>query len=242
MSRQHALSKTIALLLVVFGAILATQPVEAEDGLKIGIIGAGRIGGNLGELWAKAGHQVFLSSRHPQQLKNLAHSIGPNARYGFPREAALFGEIILISVPYGALPQVGRDYAEQLKQKIVLETGNPFPGRDGDMAVSARAKGTGISSAEFLPGVRLVRAFNTIPYYDLRSEAHRSGNRVAIPIAGDDQKALSVAASLVKDAGFEPVIVGPLSRAQEFDVGSAAFARALTAEQLRQALGLALDQ
>jgi hypothetical protein len=147
--------------------------------------------------------------------------------------------VILISVPYGALPQVGRDYAAELKGKVVLETGNPFPGRDGDMAVAARAKSTGIASAEFLPGVRLVRAFNTIPHYALRSEAHRAGERIGVPLASDDEAALKIAAQLVRDAGFEPVVVGGLARAKEFDVGTAVFGQALTARELRRALGLA---
>ena len=219
--------------------VLGGQPLAfGEDSLKVGIIGAGKIGGTLGELWAKAGHRVFLSSRHPERLKDLAERIGPNAQYGFPREAATFGEVVLISVPYGALPQVGSDYAKELEGKVVLETGNPFPGRDGDMAQAARQKGTGVASAEFLPGVRLVRAFNTIPYYDLRSEAHRAGDRVAVPLAGDDKSALNVAKSLVEDAGFEPVIVGSLDLADRFDVGTSVFAQALTAQELRRALNL----
>ncbi len=106
------------------------------------------------------------------------------------------------------------------------------------MVHEARRKGTGVASAEFLPGVRLVRAFNTIPHHALRSEAHRSGERVAVPLAGDDPEALKIAARLVEDAGFEPVIVGPLARAKDFDAGSPVFARALTARALRQALGM----
>jgi predicted dinucleotide-binding enzyme len=211
----------------------------ASTALKIGIIGAGRIGGALGELWVQAGHEVLLSSRHPERLKPLAERLGAKAHVGTPREAATFGEVVLISVPYGALPQVGRDYAAELKGKVVLETGNPFPGRDGDMAVAARAKGTGVASAEFLPGVRLVRAFNTIPYSALRSEAHRAGERIGVPLAGDDEAALEIAARLVQDAGFEPVVVGGLARAKEFDVGSAVFGQALTVRELRRALGLA---
>lgn len=232
--------RVITLLSSVLLVVLTGLTVNAsEHNLKIGIIGAGKIGGTLGELWAAAGHSVFLSSRHPEQLKPLAEKIGTNAQYGSPRQAAAFGEVVLISVPYGALPQIGSDYGQELEGKIVLETGNPFPGRDGDMAVTARAKGTGDASAEFLPGVRLVRAFNTIPYYDLRSEAHRSGSRVAVPLAGDDDKALDTAVSLVRDAGFEAVIVGPLSQAEKFDVGTSVFAKALTADELRQSLELA---
>ena len=238
------LSRRTFLRMAVTGLALAGLPFigrtagAEKRSLKIGIIGAGRIGGTLGELWVKAGYEVLLSSRHPDQLKPLAARLGPRARAGFPREAATFGEVVLISVPYGALPQVGRDYAAELRGKVVLETGNPFPGRDGDMAIPARDKGTGVASAEFLPGVRLVRAFNTIPYYDLRSEAHRKGERVAVPLASDDQAALEIASRLVEDAGFEPVVVGPLARAREFDVGSAVFAQALTARELRRALGI----
>ena len=219
-------------------AAAAPAAARPEAPLKIGIIGAGHIGGTLASLWVRAGHEVLVSSRHPDQLTGLVRSLGPRARAGTPREAALFGDVVLISVPYGALPQVGRDLRTELSGKIVLDTGNPYPQRDGDMATEARRKGTGVSSAEFLPGVRLVRAFNAINSGDLASEAHRSGERVAIPLAGDDGQALEVAQRLVRDAGFEPVVVGPLARAREFDVGTAVYTRLMTAAQLRQALGL----
>jgi 8-hydroxy-5-deazaflavin:NADPH oxidoreductase len=206
--------------------------------LKIGIIGAGQIGGTLARLWVQAGHEVLLSSRHPQELQPLAQSLGPRARVGTPREAAQFGDVVLVSVPYGALPQVGRDLKAELAGKVVLDTGNPYPDRDGPMAVEARAKGTGVASAQFLPGVRLVRAFNAINAGDLRSEAHRSGAPVAIPLAGDDPEALAIAQRLVRDAGFEPVVVGPLARAREFDVGTPVYTVLMTAPQLKRALGL----
>ena len=135
--------------------------------LKIGIIGAGRIGGTLAQLWVQAGHEVLISSRHPDELKPLAQSLGPKARVGTPSDAATFGDVVLISIPYGALPQVGHDLSHELAGKIVLDTGNPYPERDGDMANEARRKGTGVASAEYLPGVRLVRAFNAINYKDL---------------------------------------------------------------------------
>jgi predicted dinucleotide-binding enzyme len=83
-----------------------------------------------------------------------------------------------------------------------------------------------------------VRAFNAIFYENLISEAHRAGERVGIPIAGDDAQALEVAQRLVRDAGFDPVVVGPLSRAREFDVGTQVYTQVLTAAQLRKALGL----
>ncbi len=221
------------------GLPLAARAAGAEQrSMKIGIIGSGKIGGTLAELWAKAGHELLISSRHPDQLKEFAARLGPKVRAGTPREAAVFGEVVLISVPYGALPQVGRDYAAELKGKVVLETGNPYPSRDGDMAHAARAKGTGVASAELLPGVRLVRAFNSLPHWELKSEAHRKGEKAAIPLAADDKAALGIAQRLVEDAGFEPVVVGPLSRAKEFDVGAAVYGRAHTARELRRGLGL----
>ena len=234
----RVLSTTAAVALMAWTAAAMGAAPAAEAPLKIGIIGAGHIGGTLASLWVKAGHEVLVSSRHPEQLKGLASSLGPRARAGTPREAALFGDVVLISVPYAALPQIGRDLRTELSGKMVLDTGNPYPQRDGDMATEARRKGTGVSSAEFLPGVRLVRAFNAINSGDLASEAHRSGERVAIPLAGDDGQALEVAQRLVRDAGFEPVVVGPLARAREFDVGTAVYTRLMTAAQLRQALGL----
>ncbi len=234
----RVLSITAAVALMAWTAAATGAAPAAEAPLKIGIIGAGRIGGTLASLWVKAGHEVLVSSRHPEQLKGLVSSLGPRARAGTPRAAALFGDVVLISVPYAALPQIGRDLRTELGGKMVLDTGNPYPQRDGDMATEARRKGTGVSSAEFLPGVRLVRAFNAINSGDLASQAHRSGERIAIPLAGDDGQALEVAQRLVRDAGFEPVVVGPLARAREFDVGTAVYTRLMTAAQLRQALGL----
>lgn len=221
---------------------IARATTAAGQGpLKIGIIGAGRIGGTLGEHWVKAGHQVFLSSRHPESLKTLVDRLGPAARAGTPRDAAAFGDVVVIAVPYGAVPQIGRDLAAEMRGKVVLDAANPFPQRDGAAAEEARRKGTGIASAEHLGGVRLVRAFNTIPAGVLRGEAHRTGDRVAVPLAGDDREALEVAARLVREAGFEPVIVGPLERAREFDPGTPVFGKGLTARELRRNLGLGPD-
>ena len=237
---MSSIAKTGLWAVLTAAVALAPASSRAADAApaKIGIIGTGKIGGTLAELWVKAGHEVLISSRHPEELQGLAKSLGPKARAGTPREAAVFGEVVLISVPYGALPQVGKDLQNELKGKVVLDTGNPYPERDGEMAVEARRKGTGVASAEFLPGVRLVRAFNAISHRNLRSEAHRAGEPIAIPIASDDKQAMAVAARLVKDAGFEPVAVGPLSKAKTFDVGSPVYVQLLTAPELKARLGL----
>ncbi len=231
-----AVAASVALAGIPLGARVAAS--ANGPSMKIGVIGSGRIGGTLGGLWVKAGHEVMFSARNLDPVQELAASLGPMAHAGTPKEAAVFGDVILISVPYGALPQLGRDLAADLKGKVVLDTCNPNPGRDGDMAVAARAKGTGVASAEFLPGVRLVRAFNTVGSGALRSEAHRAGDKVAVPLAADDEPALKIAIQLVQDAGFEPVVVGPLARAKEFDTGTPVYGKALTAAELRRGLGM----
>lgn len=240
-STHHPRRRGLLAAALAAGALAALPRFATAQapGLKIGIIGTGRIGGALAEHWAKAGHELMISSRHPEELRPLAARLGAKVRVGTPAEAAAFGEVLLISVPYGALPQVGRDYAAQMQGKVVLETGNPFPSRDGEMAGPARAKGTGVASAEYLPGVRLVRAFTSVPHTAVQGEAHRPGERIGIPLAADDPAALKLAERLVRDAGFEPVVVGGLARAREFDAGTPVFGRAMTAAELRQALGLA---
>lgn len=205
--------------------------------LKIGIIGTGRIGGALARHWVGAGHEVFMSSRHPEELQGLAAELGPRAQAGPPREAAAFGDVVLVSIPYAAMPQVGNDYAAELNGKIVLDTSNPVERRDGAMALEAQRKGAGIATAEFLRGARVVRAFNCIPAATLANDANRRPERIAIPIGGDDAEALAVAERLVSDAGFDPVIVGSLAATRRFDLGQPLASRQFTAAELRRELG-----
>jgi len=224
--------------LLPFTVTAADPVVKTQNPMKIGIIGTGEIGGALARHWGAAGHQLFISSRHPEQLQALAEEIGPNVKVGTPREAAAFGDVVLVSVPYHATPQVGRDYAAELKGKVVLDAGNPYPSRDGEMAVRDRQRGTGVASAEYLPGTRLVRAFNAINSGPLEREAFRKPVRIGIPLAADDPEAMKVAVQLVSDAGFDPVPVGKLARAREFDYGTPVYVRGMTAAELRQQLNL----
>jgi 8-hydroxy-5-deazaflavin:NADPH oxidoreductase len=237
-SDQRSLRFLAKLAMAAAMAVLAamtTQPTSAAEPapLKIGIIGTGKIGGALATHWAKAGHELLISSRHPEELQDLAKSLGPKVRVGTPQQAAAFGDIILLSVPYAATPQIGRDFAKELAGKVVIDTGNPYPQRDGAMAEEARRKGTGVSSAEFLPGVKLVRAFNQISERNLKSESNRKPERYAIPIAADDAGAIRVTTRLINDAGFDTVVVGPLARAREFDFGTPAYGKLTTAADLR---------
>ncbi|MDH5535987.1 MAG: NADPH-dependent F420 reductase [Betaproteobacteria bacterium] len=203
----QAAAATLALSSLPFAACAASA---ASGKMRIGIVGSGRVGGTLGTIWANAGHTVMLSSLDLEHDKALAASIGANARAGTPREAAAFGEVLLISVPYHALPRVGKDLGALLKGKIVIDTCNPFPGRDGEIGAWAQEKGAGLASAELLPGARIVRAFNAVGSARLPEAAKREP-RAGMPIAGDDAKAIEVASSLVRDVGYEPVLIGPLA-------------------------------
>lgn len=234
--RRRALRSAAGLLLCALP--FGTRAADAGKGLKIGVIGSGRVGGTVGTLWVKAGHEVMFSSLDLEHDRKLAGGIGAGARAGTPKEAAAFGEVLFFAVPYAALPGLGKNLAAEIKGKIVLDASNPVPGRDGAMAKEALAKGTGVASPEFLPGARIVRAYNEVSYVRMREDAHRPGERLGIPIAGDDAQALKTAARLVRDAGHEPVIVGGLAHAREFDYGSAVFGRPMTAAELRRALGL----
>ncbi len=227
----------LAALLPLAASAADAVPKTAKP-LNIGIIGTGDIGGALARHWDAAGHNLMISSRHPEQLVDLAMEIEPNATVGTPKEAAAFGDVVMLAVPYGALPQIGKDYAAELKGKVVMDAGNPYPSRDGDMAVRDRQRGTGVAVAEYLPGVRLVRAFNAINAGPLAKEAFRKPERIGIPLASDDAAAMDVARQLVSDAGFDPVPVGKLARAREFDYGTPVYVRSYSAAELRKAFNL----
>jgi predicted dinucleotide-binding enzyme len=220
-------------------ALAAALPYEAwsadsaAQSLKIGVIGSGRIGGTLGDLWLKAGHEVMFSSLDLEHDKALAARLGGKARAGTSKEAAAFGDVILVAVPYSALPQVGRDLGSLLKGKVIIDASNPIVPRDGEMAVAAREKGAGVASAEMLPGARIVRAFNAIGYSRLPTFSQRQGERTAMPIAGDDANAIAVASRLVRDVGLEPVVIGPLAMGKYLIPGTP-LAGEHTPEKIRQ--------
>jgi predicted dinucleotide-binding enzyme len=207
----------------------------------IGIIGAGNIGGALGALWIKAGHPVMFSSRNPEELGDLVAKLGPLAHAGTVAQAIAFGNVLFVAVPYAALPQIGSDYRDALKGKIVLDATNAVPTRDGDaITKEADGNGIGITSQKYLAGTRLVRAFNITGAGVFTKESNRPDPKMAIPIAGDDAEAVRVAEGLVHDAGFEPVLVGKLADARKFQQrGGPGYGQVGTAAELRQKLGLA---
>jgi hypothetical protein len=227
---------------ILLGAALrpAGAVAQGTSGAKIpiGTIGAGHIGSTIGGLWVKSGHKVFFSDRHPEKLNDLVASLGPSAQAGPIPQAIAFGDVVLITVPYSAIPQIGRDYGAALKGKIVLDTCNAVPGRDGPVADEVEQNGVGVTSQKYLPGTRLVRAFNTMSYMYFAEQANRPDPKLAVPIAGDDDEAVRVAAGLVRDAGFEPVIVGKLADARLFQRGQPGYGQRVTAAELRQKLSL----
>jgi len=233
LTRRTLLAAGAASLVATPGALMAQTAKP-----KIGFIGAGRIGGTLAKFWTEAGYQVMLSARDLGPVKELAAQLGPNAQVGTPAQAAAWGDVVVVTVPYGALPQIGHDYAAQLKGKIVLDTCNPSLARDGDMAKDGLEKGTGVMDAIYLPGTRLVRAFNAIRFDDLAADAHHPGELIGIELAADDPQALAVAKQLVTDAGYEPVVVGGLATAKKFDTGTPVYPKAIPASQLRTMLGV----
>jgi predicted dinucleotide-binding enzyme len=220
----------------------AFQPVGARaqgaSPTRIGIIGSGHIGGTIGGLWIKKGHPVAFSSRHPEELKPMVAELGSLAQAGTVEEAISFGDVLFIAVPYGALPQIGKDYSAAMKGKVMLDACNAVSARDGAVADEVEQNGIGVTSQKYFPGVRIVRAFNTMSYMIFAREANRPDPKLAIPIAGDDAEAVQVAARLVRDAGFDPVIVGKLADARRFQRGQPGYGQQVSAAELKQKLSL----
>ncbi|MGB6809939.1 MAG: NAD(P)-binding domain-containing protein [Pseudolabrys sp.] len=211
---------------------------QGSSPTRIGIIGSGNIGGTIGGLWVKKGHSVFFSSRHPDELKDMVAKLGSLAQAGTVEQAVAFGGVLFIAVPYGAIPQIGKDYSAAMKGKVMLDACNAVSSRDGAVADEVEQNGIGVTTQRYFPGVRIVRAFNTMSYMVFAREANRPDPKLAIPIAGDDPQALQIAASLVRDAGFDPVTVGTLADARRFQRGQAGYGQQVTAAELKQKLSL----
>jgi predicted dinucleotide-binding enzyme len=235
--RRLLLAGSVIALVAAPGA----QKVLAQAGTKmrIGVIGSGRLGGTVGGLWVKAGHPVLFSSRHPEELKDMVAKLGPLAKAGTVSDAIAFGDAVLIAVPYNALPKIGEENRDALAGKIVLDACNAVAARDGaELRGEVDRNGIGVTSQKYLRGAHVVRAFNTLSSTILAREANRPDPRLAIPIAGDDPQAVQVATELVRDAGFEPVVVGKLAAASRFQQGTPGYGQNVTPVELRRTLSL----
>jgi 8-hydroxy-5-deazaflavin:NADPH oxidoreductase len=172
--------------------------------VRIGVIGAGRIGGGAARLLARAGHEVLLSfSRDPERLRAQAEEVG--AKAGTPAEAAAFGDVVILAVPWPAIDEA-IEQAGSLDGKVVIDTTNPY-GRGGWEIPEGRTS-TQVNQ-ERLPGAKVVKSFNTLTAGFQQEAAGRTGaERVAMFLAGDDAEAKRLVAGLIDDAGFDPVDLG----------------------------------
>ena len=207
--------------------------------MRIGVIGSGMIGSTLAELWVKAGHEVMLSSRHPEALKPLTGKLGAGATAGTPAEAVAFGTVVLLAVPMKAVPEIATSLGQAFEGKVVVDAGNAYEARDGKAARDAAMHPLGSAgwAAAQVPGSRWVKAFNTVGFKVLASEAHRQGDRIGIPLASDDAEAVEAAAQLARDAGFDPVIVGGLERGKEFEPDTRPYNTGMSGPNLRRVFG-----
>jgi predicted dinucleotide-binding enzyme len=181
--------------------------------MKIGIVGAGNIGGTLAALFTRAGHQVALAnSRGPETLADTVAELGPDAHAATAADAAAFGDLVAIAVPlkaYSALPP------EPFAGKIVVDANNYYPARDGNVPeLDAKTATSTELLARHLPDARVLKAFNTIYYEHLRDRGRTdapAAERYAIPVAGDDAEAKAVLTGLIEEIGFSAVDTGTLA-------------------------------
>jgi predicted dinucleotide-binding enzyme len=180
--------------------------------MKIGILGAGHIGGTTAKLFVDAGHEVAVSnSRGPETLRDLVAKLGPKAHAATAEEAARFGEIVLLAIPlkdYTTVP------ADELRGKIVVDAMNYYPDRDGHYAeLDSAEKASSELLAAHLGGARVVKAFNTIWFEHLKTKGNKTApveKRRAIFVSGDDAEAKRAVSRLIEDIGFGPFDLGSL--------------------------------
>jgi len=207
--------------------------------MRIGIIGAGHIGGTLAELFVRAGHQVAIAnSRGPATLLELIDRLGDNATSGTVEEVRDFGDAVVVTIPLGRISELP---VEGWDGKIVIDTNNYYPERDGQIA---ELDSGDLTSSELLlrqlPGARLVKAFNTIWFEHLRTQANAEldlEKRRAIFVAGDDSEAKAVVAKLIEEIGFAAVDTGFLiegGRSQQ--PGTAIYNKEFTAAEAARAV------
>ena len=206
--------------------------------MKIGIIGAGHIGGTLTRRFTALGHEVFVAnSRGPETLSELAQDTG--ATPVTPREAARSGDVVVVTIPEGSIPDLPDDlFAEVPEDAVVVDTGNYYPRRDGRIE---EIEG-GMTESRWVSrqlGRPVVKAFNNIRAQHLMELGRPKGDpdRIALPVAGDDERAKSVVSGLVEELGFDPVDAGSLDETWRQQPGTPVYAADLDEKGVRQALG-----
>ncbi|HYT09762.1 MAG TPA: NADPH-dependent F420 reductase [Mycobacteriales bacterium] len=196
--------------------------------MRIGFVGSGNIGGTLARLFSRAGHEVAVSnSRGPDTLDGLVAELGPGARAVTAPEAAAFGDVVVVAIPYGRFRELP---AEPFTGKIVVDADNYYPQRGHvDELDSGKATSTGLL-ARHLPGARVLKGFNTLYYGNLLERGRPdapAGDRLAIAIAGDDAEAKAVLTDLVDQLGFTAVDTGALDESWRQEPGTPVFGNAV---------------
>jgi predicted dinucleotide-binding enzyme len=179
--------------------------------MRIGILGSGLMGGKLGTLFARAGHEVVFSyARSERKLKRLAREAGGGARAGTPADAARESDVLLLAVHWSRVGDVLKQ-AGDLKRKIVVSCSLPMNANETDLVVAHTSSGAE-ALAKKVRGAHVVAAFGTVPSEVLFGvfEGRRKAKRPSLVYCGDDQGAKDIAARLIRDVGFEPLDVGPL--------------------------------
>jgi len=203
--------------------------------MRIGIIGAGYISRAVATLAINHGHEVMVSnSRSPNSLFSMVGTIGVSV--GTPKEAASFGDMVLIAIPLSAYASIP---VAPLEGKIVLDAGNYYAARDGDIAELERNETTTSEMlARLVPGSRVVKAFNAITAPDIERDGLPSGahERRALPIAGDDHSAKKAVTTFLGELGFDVLDAGPLVEGWRFQVDTPAYCVRMNSKQLQQAL------
>ncbi|MEP6853199.1 MAG: NADPH-dependent F420 reductase [bacterium] len=205
----------------------------------IGFIGSGSIGSTLARLAIGSGHDVVLSnSRGPETLSDLVDQLGPQAAADAAPGAAERGDVVVVTIPVKAIGQVP---VEPLAGKVVIDTNNYYPQRDGNIAALDNDETTSSELlAAHLPGAHVVKAFNHIYAADLATDGSPAGTpgRRALAIAGDDPAAKKTVAQLLDGFGFDAVDVGPLAEGRRYQPDTAPYGPRQDADELRKALGV----
>ncbi|MBC8138857.1 MAG: NAD(P)-binding domain-containing protein [Fibrella sp.] len=205
--------------------------------MNIGIIGSGNIGGTLGALWAGTGHHVLFGGRDQAKLGTLVSGISGDARFGTAADAAGFGEVILLAVPYTQTDAVLAEIGASLANKIVMDARNPYSASFSVIEMSAGVTAASELVAALPDSARVVKAFNTQPTQVLKEQNYLpEEQRIAIVIAGDSAEAKQVVAQLVTDAGFAPLDIGDLSAVALQEPGGPLYGVALPLDAARRAL------
>lgn len=208
--------------------------------MNIGIIGAGNIGSTLTRRLSALGHKVFVSnSRGPESLRSLAEETGAEAVT--PKEAARAGEVVIVTIPEGKVPDLPKDLFEGVPENvIVVDTGNYYPQRDGRIDEIEKGTPESVWAANQI-GRPVVKAFNNIYAQHLmeKGKSAKTSGRIALPVAGDDPRAKRVVMRLIEELGFDPVDAGSLEQSWRQQPGTPVYTSDFDADGVRRAIGRA---